>query len=167
VLISQDGRPVLSDFGVSRLLINSVTIAGTTSLKGAARWMAPELMAPELMSPADTPPTHEFHTKATDVWAFGMVVYVRINITYCECFGLLTVSQEALSGKIPFENCRSEVQVMMSVMSRKLPAKPEDGMGLGKLFGVLWECCCSCWGHNPAERPRMTEVRERLHVSCQ
>jgi serine/threonine protein kinase len=38
--------------------------------------MAPELMAPELMAPADIPPKHEFHTKATDVWAFGMVIYV-------------------------------------------------------------------------------------------
>jgi serine/threonine protein kinase len=159
VLISS-GRPVLSDFGVSRLLVNSVTISGTTSLKGAVRWMAPELIAP-----ADTPSEHEFHTKATDVWAFGMVVYVRI-ITFCyEWLSLLTVSQEALSGKIPFENCRSEVQVMMSIMSRKLPAKPEDGRVLGKVFDLLWSCCCACWSHNPAERPRMTEVRERLNVS--
>jgi serine/threonine protein kinase len=84
VLISQDGRPALSDFGVSRLLNNSVTIAGTTSLKGAARWMTPELIAPELMAPADIPPKHEFHTKASDVWAFGMVVYVRIINDFCE-----------------------------------------------------------------------------------
>jgi serine/threonine protein kinase len=165
VLISQDGRPVLSDFGVSRLLINSVTIAGTASLKGAARWMAPELMAPDLMAPADIPPKHEFHTKATDMWAFGMVVYVGIITGCCECFCLLTASQEALSGKIPFENCRSEVQVMMSIMSGKLPAKPEDGRGLGKVFDLLWDCCCVCWSRNPAERPQMAEVRERLIVS--
>jgi serine/threonine protein kinase len=73
VLISQDGRALLSDFGISRLLINSVEIAGTTTLKGTARWMAPELIAPE-----DIDSKHEFHTKATDVWAFGMTVYVCI-----------------------------------------------------------------------------------------
>jgi serine/threonine protein kinase len=72
-LIADDGRPVLSDFGISRLLIDSVTIAGTTSLKGNARWMAPELIIPPVGSP------DQLHTKATDVWAFGMIVYVGLS----------------------------------------------------------------------------------------
>ena len=67
-----DGRLILSDFGISRLLINSVTIAGTTSIKGNMRWMAPELILPE----EGVVPKHSCHTRATDVWAFGMVVYV-------------------------------------------------------------------------------------------
>ena len=64
---------MLSDFGVSRLLVNSMTVAGTTSLKGVMRWMAPELVLPSegIVS------GHRFHTKATDVWAFGLVIYVR------------------------------------------------------------------------------------------
>ena len=70
VLISHDRRPVLSDFGLSRLQINSVTIAGTTTLKGNTRWMAPEL----IQAPNGSP--NQMHTKATDVWAFGMVTYV-------------------------------------------------------------------------------------------
>ena len=73
ILISHDGLPVLSDFGISRLLINSVTITGTTSIKGNTRWMAPELLLPEEGVELE----HSCHTKATDVWAFGMVVYVR------------------------------------------------------------------------------------------
>jgi serine/threonine protein kinase len=84
VLISHDGHPVLSDFGVSRLLISSKTIAGTESLKGNARWMAPELL-----EPADIARRHEFHTKATDVWAFGMVVCVRIR---ADCYDGLVCS---------------------------------------------------------------------------
>ena len=71
-MVKRDGRPVLSDFGISRLLINSVTIAGTTSIKGNMRWMAPELLIPEEGVVLE----HSCHTKATDVWAFGMVVYV-------------------------------------------------------------------------------------------
>ena len=70
--MAEDGRPVLSDFGISRLLIHSKTFAGTTSIKGNLRWMAPEL----LMAEEDVETEHECHTKATDVWAFGMVIYV-------------------------------------------------------------------------------------------
>ena len=73
ILSGHDGRPVLPDFGISRLLINSVTIVGTTSIKGNTRWMAPELLLPEDGVELE----HLCHTKATDVWAFGMVVYVR------------------------------------------------------------------------------------------
>lgn len=71
VLISEEGRAVLADFGTSRLLKNSVTIAGTQTFKGSVRWTAPELF-----TPTDEPLEHLFHTKASDVWAFGMVIYV-------------------------------------------------------------------------------------------
>jgi serine/threonine protein kinase len=77
VLIGRDGRAVLSDFGISRLMINSVTIAGTKSIKGNMRWMAPELILP------GEEPQHSCHTKATDVWAFGMVAYVSGNDCLC------------------------------------------------------------------------------------
>ena len=33
-------------------------------------------MAPELIDAEDYEGEHSFHTKASDVWAFGMVVYV-------------------------------------------------------------------------------------------
>jgi serine/threonine protein kinase len=159
VLISQEGRPVLSDFGVSRLSVNSVTIAGTTSLKGNIRWMAPELL-----SPTDFAREHEFHTKATDVWAFGMVILVCINSLLQFARSLIAL-QEALSGKVPFQNCRNEVQVMMLVMNGKVPNKPEGGRCTGKYFDALWDCCCCCWSHNAAERPLMSELRRRLTVS--
>lgn len=73
MLIAHDGRAVLSDFGVSRLLVNSKTVIGTTALKGVMRWMAPELIEPD----EEVETRHACHTKATDVWAFGMVIYVR------------------------------------------------------------------------------------------
>ena len=63
---------MLSDFGISRLLINSKTLVGSTSLRGNMRWMAPELIMPVEGDELE----HSCHTKATDVWAFGMVVYV-------------------------------------------------------------------------------------------
>ena len=75
---------MLSDFGVSRLLVNSMTVAGTSSLKGVMRWMAPELILPN----EEIQMKHACHTKATDVWAFGMVVYVSGMDSAEVCFRL-------------------------------------------------------------------------------
>lgn len=62
VLVSNDIRPLVCDFGLSRA-IDAVT-ATTLQGKGSLRWMSPELLA-------------EGHGKsfATDVWAFGMLIY--------------------------------------------------------------------------------------------
>jgi serine/threonine protein kinase len=122
-------------------------------------------MAPELMTPVDIPQKHEYHTKATDVWAFGMVVYVRIRISCFEYSCLLIVSQEALSGDIPFKDSRNDAQVMMSIVSGTLPAKPEERRAQGEVFERLWRCCLDCWVRDPAKRPRMMEVAIRLNVS--
>jgi serine/threonine protein kinase len=69
--VSYDGRPLLSDFGVSRVVKESVTVTGTTTMRGNLRYMAPELLSPQM-----TYSSHAFQTKESDVWAFGMVVYV-------------------------------------------------------------------------------------------
>ena len=66
--MSRFGDPLLCDFGISRLLVDSVTITGTIHLKGSMRWMAIEL----LESDPNVVAEHSLHTKASDVWAFGM-----------------------------------------------------------------------------------------------
>jgi serine/threonine protein kinase len=50
--------------------------ASTGSLRGSARWLAPELIGN--MGPTSTEylPIPRTHTTATDVWAFGMVILV-------------------------------------------------------------------------------------------
>jgi serine/threonine protein kinase len=69
--VSRDGRPMLSDFGVSRIVIECDTVTGTTTLKGTTRYMAPELLSPQAAELEG-----QFHTKESDVWAYGMVVSV-------------------------------------------------------------------------------------------
>ena len=67
---------MITDFGISHLLANSNTFAGSTLMKGNTRWMSPELISIE----DDEDIENAFHTKASDMWAFGMVVYVCVDV---------------------------------------------------------------------------------------
>ena len=64
---------MLTDFGIAR--INSDGDDVCEEGMGSLRWMAPELLMPEGGSFA-------CHTTATDVWAFGMTIYVRLFHLY-------------------------------------------------------------------------------------
>lgn len=70
MLISADGAPLLSDFGIASLLTSSTfSMSVNGGMKGTARWMAAELL-----NQAGTVPSKE-----TDVWSFGMTVYVSAS----------------------------------------------------------------------------------------
>ena len=71
ILISEFGEPMITDFGLSRMLSYSQTIMASTehgSVNGTIRWMAFELFGLDN--------DHVEHTKASDMWAYGMIIYV-------------------------------------------------------------------------------------------
>lgn len=73
ILILDWGHPLIADFGVSYIMAASMTMmVGTKaeSVKGTTRWTAVELFSIE----SESNPTKE-----SDVWAFGMVIYVRLS----------------------------------------------------------------------------------------
>ena len=76
ILVDSFGIAKISDFGTSRLLVNDRTVAGTKKMKGNVRWMAIELLTEQASKPGSNYASHNFHTKESDVWAFGMVLYV-------------------------------------------------------------------------------------------
>jgi serine/threonine protein kinase len=70
VLVDQAGRARLTDFGLSRMVVDgTLWNTNATNARGTTRWMAPELLNPELAH--NTPTTH------SDVYAFAMTCYVR------------------------------------------------------------------------------------------
>ena len=69
VIISSEGRALICDFGCSRMLLASRTVAQLTSTTKGTN----QFWAPELISVADG---EVKQSKETDVWAFGMTVYV-------------------------------------------------------------------------------------------
>ena len=72
------GIPKLADFGLSRALTYSNVDLKTTSygrLKGSYQWMAYELLAF-----IESDDQEILCTKASDMWAYGMVLYVCSHV---------------------------------------------------------------------------------------
>lgn len=71
--MSSIGEPMITDFGLSQMISATQSIMASTNhdgnVKGTVRWMAVELF--------DIEEGDAGHTKASDMWAFGMTIYVR------------------------------------------------------------------------------------------
>ena len=78
-MLSDEGLPLLMDFGISHLQECSSTCeTATDGDKGTIRYMAFELLQDDIEEDS----TSKTHTTQSDVWAFGMIVYVNISVAY-------------------------------------------------------------------------------------
>lgn len=70
VLISDDGKALLTDFGFSVAVNSSFSMAMSRAggTKGTVRWMSPEILDGAAVSPE------------ADVWAFGMTALVCFSL---------------------------------------------------------------------------------------
>lgn len=73
MLVSPSGEALLTDFGISSIIESTLTIelgSDSNAMRGSSRWLAEELL--RFSEGAE----FSRHTKESDVWAFGMTVYV-------------------------------------------------------------------------------------------
>lgn len=135
ILIAQDGRPMLMDFGNANMLSATVLFAPNSKvLPVSLRWTAPEIL--------------EGKTKQTfpgDVYSLGM--------TILECF----------TSKIPFPN-QVETAVATAVMIFKMrPTRPENVIPKKSIYGdQLWATLLKCWSHEPKNRPSVKQVWDSM-----
>ncbi|KLO11013.1 kinase-like protein, partial [Schizopora paradoxa] len=125
ILVSDEGHPLIADFGLSTSGISS-SLLGTTQHggKGTLRWMAKELLFD------DAP-----HSIATDMWAFGMVI--------CEL----------LSRGLPFAE-KNDYEALLAIAKGILPQRPKfDDTENHDIYEGLWSICTDCWRNNPSKRP--------------
>ena len=66
--MSDEGRPLICDFGLARIVPGSASLSNTTTVRGSGRWMAPEFF--------DSKDPVTEHSEETDVWGFGATIYV-------------------------------------------------------------------------------------------
>ncbi|KIJ47194.1 hypothetical protein M422DRAFT_89317, partial [Sphaerobolus stellatus SS14] len=97
ILVSEDGKPYIPDFGLWRLLKESgLGLTTSSNTAGSLRWMAPELLRGDLTKV----------NKESDVWAFGMTIL------------------EVMSGEHPFSEIKIDAAVFGQLINGTLPRKP-------------------------------------------
>ena len=126
-------------------------------MKGSVRWMAVELIVP-LFEDEDS--GYEFHTKETDIWAFGMIIYVGFLFLTTRLVSTHH-KQELLIGKIPFYNL-SESAAIMAIYLNRLPEKPRAEECSFEYLDDLWNICQLCWARKPAKRPDTHRISNLL-----
>ncbi|EJD06479.1 kinase-like protein [Fomitiporia mediterranea MF3/22] len=78
VLVSSSGDALICDFGYTRIINASQSLAHLTTgngMTGTAHYLSYELIAYSA--------TYSEHSKESDVWAFGMTVYVSNLVCLC------------------------------------------------------------------------------------
>ncbi|KAF8680700.1 hypothetical protein AX14_004496 [Amanita brunnescens Koide BX004] len=99
VLINDNGRACLSDFGLGRLM--EVSGFTTKQVGGTCRWMAYELIYDD-----DEEPTQQ--SRETDMWAFGMTIL------------------EVFTGKAPFSHLTYDASVIFYIVKDRKPRQPTE-----------------------------------------
>ncbi|KZS95412.1 kinase-like protein [Sistotremastrum niveocremeum HHB9708] len=152
ILVSDDGKALLADFGLARLVDNDDELASTTAgLRGTIRWMAPEVAC--ALGRSSNP------ARESDIWGFGCVVL------------------EIIASLVPYQERRRPVSVICAMLQHEPPARydrkmPEEEQNDHELrtklaaferYPRLWELCQACWDFVPASRPTCQMILEVLH----
>lgn len=70
-----------------------------------------------------------------------------------------SISQEVMTGKIPFEGTTERRVVYLVAVEQKHPPRPHVG-----LDDELWEVLKLCWISSPSNRPSITGISDRLQT---
>ncbi|QRV96277.1 cytoplasmic tyrosine-protein kinase BMX [Ceratobasidium sp. AG-Ba] len=131
ILISEDGTPLLSDFGNAKLNEYSLQFTDSSSRTTiSVRWTAPEIL--------DGRATY---STAADVYSLGMTIL------------------ETLTGKVPWYGI-AETAVMVAVLIKKQhPKRPIDRLPLDPVYADhLWTLMERCWTFELQDRPDAAQV---------
>ncbi|KIO21940.1 hypothetical protein M407DRAFT_122848 [Tulasnella calospora MUT 4182] len=134
IMISDDIRAVLSDFGISRFMVEAGMQTGLTTsggTPGTAGYQSKELLESDLRP-----------TNKSDVYAFGGLI-----------LGIM-------SGKRPFHRVRAVATIILAIVAGSQPLAA-DHPDL-PASDPLWDLLGPCWNPVPQERPSMTDIIEVL-----
>ncbi|KAF8508158.1 kinase-like domain-containing protein, partial [Gautieria morchelliformis] len=111
VLVLDSGRPCLSDFGLSKVLMLK-GMSTTADVTGSVRWMSPELLNGDI----------EIVNTKSDVWAYGMTVL------------------EIVSGHVPYNEVTNDAAVICRITQGHIPSRPRDPGIADDVWGICQKC---------------------------
>ncbi|OCB89479.1 kinase-like protein [Sanghuangporus baumii] len=134
ILISDNGQPLLSDFGLTSFAnIEDRDLSTSLATAGNPRWMSPELLKAENPGKAVT--------KHSDMWAFSMTII------------------ELLTGERLFHE-EDAYFIVSNYVREHFPERPQ----FGECSDGLWELVLKCWALEPSSRPEAEAARFTIEV---
>ncbi|KFM22641.1 Cysteine-rich receptor-like protein kinase 27 [Auxenochlorella protothecoides] len=140
VLLGPGGVPKLADFGMSVLV--GAPEAGQRHVIGTAAYAAPELLE-------QGPPAAGAAALKADVYSFGVAVW------------------EALARRRPHQGLdgyQIQTRWMLDPEAMRLPGPGRGRAELDPAAALLWDLVADCTAMDPAARPDMLAVLERLRA---
>jgi len=135
ILIDDEGKAKLCDFGLSSIVVEFCGTSSLTScIGGAVRWADASLYS--LSTDDDEVQETPALTTRSDIYSFG------------------SVTLEILSGRMPYFYIKTDAQVVIEIHKGNRPRRPAQSF----VTDAQWEFIQRCWAGNPEERPDCAEV---------
>ncbi|KAF8437649.1 kinase-like domain-containing protein [Boletus edulis BED1] len=147
VLIKDNGKACLSDFGLSRIFMETTGSSYLTStVRGSVRWAAPELF--EIGEEQQKETVLVLPSTQSDIYSFSSTML------------------QVFTGKVPYHYYKNDAQVLVALSRGLRPARPDEP----SIDDIHWEFMQKCWASQSKWssknfRPSIEEVVDFLSVA--
>ncbi|KAF9257201.1 kinase-like protein, partial [Marasmius fiardii PR-910] len=140
ILVDENGRCHLADFGLAAIVSETATASVTDGQKGTLRYMAPESILSTSSPDERTPKVNKF---AADIYAYGCTVL------------------EIITGQPPFSNLHDGLMIIHIMNQLSQPGERPTGPGTWCPDNV-WTLIEKCWNRDRQLRPQANRVQAFL-----
>ncbi|KAG2126835.1 kinase-like domain-containing protein [Suillus clintonianus] len=141
VLINDEGRALLTDFGLSVILgiLPDLSCAYTDAKAGTLAWAAPELVLFDESSTSSSKDEQSPPVRVeNDMYSFACLMYLIV------------------SGNPPWGHNAKSLAIMKRLKAGDRPPGP------GNIDARYWKLIVECWAQAPDSRPKISSVLRRL-----
>ncbi|KAF9013352.1 kinase-like domain-containing protein [Cyathus striatus] len=132
ILISDEGKPLISDFGLSQIIhdVSGIPFTQSSGVAESYRFFAPEIIL-----------GNGILSTTTDIYALAMTIL------------------EIFTHQQPYSRIKHHPEAVLQASRGKQPERPMDARVLVRgLNSDLWRMMTKCWSLAPEERPTIQDV---------